>query len=237
MPALPQNSSSVVAACAGALLLTACPLDERGLGPPIEVTWTFHPAAGEGGEGGGGGASEGGQTSSNAGSPPGVPPDPVAPRRSNWAFDQGAEGWEAEPDSAQRWIHEDAFDDSSSGSLSLVNTVEGDGYEFWMTGTSRCVAVRPDTDYVLSVDLFIPRDQVTGAAGFGIEFFNAPDCQGLLLDLTGALTAITGGWETLEKPRRTPAGVKSALLRLVVTKVEKNPPFEARFDNVHFAED
>jgi hypothetical protein len=201
---------------AQALGLLACSVDGRGLVTSVEA------ATGAGGDrdygadsvAGAGGASECGRSGSC------------------WSFEADVEGWQAEEGVSQRWTSADVTHEGASGSLVVTNFDTQPGKDFWTAGTWQCMPVRESTDYGMSLAIFIPSNQEAGAAGFGLEYFNAPECAGLLLDLSSFLTATTGAWLSVQRSGPTPEGAKSALLRLLVTKVHEGPSFEARFDDV-----
>jgi len=220
--ALRARSVDKRALSAAVLCVAACSVDGR------ELVTGFATTKGAGGEAGAPNAVE----DLNAGLLAGAGGAPDCERSDCWSFDDGVEGWEPEDGIAQRWTSADVDRDGRSGSLVVTNFDTRPSKDFWMGGTWKCVPVRENRDYRVTLSLFIPRNQAAGAAGFGLEYFNAPDCAGLLLDLTSFLTANAGSWQFVRRPLATPEGAKSALIRLLATKVHEDPSFEARFDDV-----
>lgn len=205
---------------AAALWLAACSVDGREL------------VSGTGATTGGGGEAGDASSDDFVGLLAGAGGAPDCERGDCWSFDDGVEGWEPEDGVTQRWTSADVKHDGASGSLVVTNFDTKPSRDFWMGGTWKCVPVDEKRDYRVNLSIFIPRHQAAGAAGFGLEYFNAPDCAGLLLDLTSFLTANAGSWLAVRRPLRTPGGAKSALIRLLATKVHADPSFEARFDDV-----
>lgn len=208
---------------AGASIALECSLDERPL-ERLTVTWHFGDA-GEAGQGGPSvGIGAGGEADGAGGE-----------RANHWSFDAGADGFTAESGVEQSWSVIGVAGERAYGSLLVANAVVADEDGFWMAGTSKCVAVTEKRYYDVSAQMLIPAGQPPGAVGFAVEFFNAPGCEGLLLDLSSYLTATTGEWIRADRNRSSPPGARSALVRLVVTKLHRNPSFEAHFDQVRFA--
>jgi hypothetical protein len=203
----------------GASVLVRCMVDDRELGaapPPLETS------------GAGGTDAMLGVITAGQG---GVDASGVV---TSWRFDHDVSGWQAEDGVDQSWSNVDASRNANSGSLLVSNAVPGQGTDFRMAGTSVCMPVEGGVDYDVAAEIYIDPGQKTGGGGLDVEFFNAPDCEGLLLDLTDFLTATTGKWQLGEKQPTAPQLAKSALFRLVATKLETDPPFAVRFDDVHF---
>jgi hypothetical protein len=221
-----MGASELASACIGALLLVGCPLDDRSL--RHEAVRYLGP-----GYDGSGGDNDGvteldGEAGEGAAS--GAPVD--SGFGTMWSFDHDEQGFEAEDGIEQNWSDRDALGHAHSGSLTVANTNVHDAGDFWLAGSKRCFPMRGDRGYLFRVDLRLASGQGPGSGGFGLEVFNAPDCQGLLLDSLSFLSANTDTWLQVEKSRPAPQGAKSALLRLLVSKVQRDPPFEVSFDNV-----
>jgi hypothetical protein len=202
-----------VAALGLAIVLAACTVDGRHLG---------HEAASSGGGAGGvpdddwgGAAGEG----------------PVH----RWTFDANADGWVTEPGVEQSWEADDSRHHRNSGSLSVTSMAEGDSHnDYWTGASTQCVTVDEGQTYRLGVDVFVPLQDTTGGAGAAILYVNTPTCEGLRITLTTLTVSGPGRWKRVKGSLQAPAGAKSALLRLLVTKVSDGPSYEASFDNVEF---
>ena len=212
-----RHWSALALAAAVVVPSAGCTVDERRLSP-ITVTYSF-------GASGAGGADDGGSDFAAGGD------------AEVWSFDTDTDGFTAESGIQQSFSHEDAAGYGRSGSLDIVATLQRNSDDFWLGGTSQCVPVVEDRTYDLELQIYIPHDQGAGSGGFVLEVFNAPDCEGLLLDLTNLLTADTGSWQRATQTRKTPLGSKSASMRLVVDKPYRATKFEVLFDNVHFVGD
>ena len=203
-------------ACLGAILLVRCALDERSLqSPPVS----------ELGRGQGASSGTGGDAESGA-------PNGGADGRIRWSFDEDAEGFQPENGIAQTWSDKDGHDDSHSGSLLLAALTTSDSRDFWTAGASTCTPIEARTDYVLTVETYIESGQGEGVGGLSIEIYNAPDCQGLLLDLRNYSNGSTGVWVIAKTRLPTPAKAVSARVRPVVSKLLRDPAFRVRFDNI-----
>jgi hypothetical protein len=197
-------------ACLGLVGVVACAVDDRPLHRRPQIY--FGDAGAEGGEGGQG--------------------NPVR----TWTFDDGTQDWSPEAGIEQRFGSDDAAGDKRSGSLLLTHTLVAGSDEYELGGTMQCLPVTGDTVYRLSAKTFVPKDQGPGGSGFIMAYFNADDCQGLQLDLLNYASDKTGVWSRAQKTRLAPAGTKSVLLRLVVTKVWRLPSFDVAFDDVVLSE-
>jgi hypothetical protein len=154
-----------------------------------------------------------------------------------WPFDDDTDGWQAELGVEQRFSEDDATEESDSGSLELINTLAGDGDEVVTAGASYCLPVSEGVSYHVSLVVYLPTDQTIAGAGFALEFFNAPDCHGLLRGSSSRIAPASGAWQRLHKSAPAPSEAESVLFRLVVNKLEKHPSLLARFDDVRFAEE
>lgn len=228
------------------LLLGACTLDRR----------TLHGASANSPNDANGGAgsngilvmgqddSAGGAPSSAAGAPAaddgsaaasaeGGAPASASPPLTGWTFDHDIAGWQAETDVKERWSSTDFAGSSDSGSLLVKNESTGTSGMYSTAGSSQCVIVTTGRGYDIAGEVFIAAGQSNGGAGFSIEFYDDVACQGALVQLEDYLTATTSAWQRGERTA-TPGGARSALIRLVVSKAESDPPFSALFDDVTF---
>jgi len=203
-------------ACLGAALLVRCAVDDRPLrAQPVSAL------------GHGQGAASG-----SDGEPGGGAPNGGADGRIRWSFDEDEEGFQPEDDISQEWSTEDGREDTHSGSLLLAALKTSESREFWTAGASVCTPIEAKTEYVLTVETYIESGQGEGAGGLSVEIYNAPDCQGLLLDLHNYLNGSTGVWVIAKSRLPTPAKAVSARVRPVVSKALREPAFRVRFDNI-----
>lgn len=207
-----QGASELGVACLAVLGLVACEVDDRYLGRAPQIV--FHDA---GRDGEGGGAGEG---------------NPVR----TWNFDDGTEDWEPEAGIEQRFSRDDVAGNDDSGSLNLTHTLVAGSDAFELGGTAMCLPVEGDKLYRFSAKTFVPKDQGPGGSGIIMSFFNAPDCEGLQLELVNWASDKTDTWLNAERLSRAPEGTKSVFLRLVVTKVWRLTRFEVVFDDVELSE-
>jgi hypothetical protein len=230
-----------------ALLLGACSLDERTLhgassslpndvngeggsngivvtGQDDSVGGAPSSAGGAPGTGGGSAATSGEGGATDSASPP--PPD-------GWTFDHDIVGWQAEPDVQELWSATDFAASPDSGSLMVTNKSKGSPGMYSTAGSSECVLVTTGRGYDVAAEVFIAPGQSNGSGGFAIEFYDDAACQGALVQIENYLTATTKVWQRGERTA-TPAGARSALIRLVVSKLESDPPFSVLFDDVTF---
>ncbi len=197
----------------------------------IVVTGQDDSAGGAPSSAGGAPGAEGGAaaTGADGGAVDGAAPPPPT----GWTFDHDIVGWQAEPDSTQKWSSTDFAGDPNSGSLMVTNKSKGNSGSYSTAGSSQCVLVTTGSGYDVSAEVFIARGQSNGSGGFSIEFYDDTACQGALVQLENYLTATTNAWQRGERTA-TPAGAHSALIRLVVSKLESDPPFSVLFDDVTF---
>ncbi|HTQ04031.1 MAG TPA: hypothetical protein VMI54_09245 [Polyangiaceae bacterium] len=216
--ALPSRAS-LVAVGFGSLVLAGCPVDERALGE----------RAGPLAESAGGAAGDDFPQGFDASGQGGADAAGVI---GSWGFAHDTSGWQAESDVDQSFSTLDADGSAQSGSLLLTNTGIGTGNQYHARGSSVCLSVAGGVTYDMFAKIRIDRGQNTGSAGFVVEFFNAPDCEGLMLNLTSYATATTERWVLAKKTEKAPDATQSAQFRLIASKLEADPPFSARFDDV-----
>ena len=229
--------SALVLAVAASL--GACGLDER-----VLLT-----ADASGGSASGGAGSAG--SSSGAGQPPGwdapAPPDCAYVGEavaagcetlvSNPGFDQGVVGWPGESLSMQiSWADQDAAASTTSGSLSVDNTLFGDAAGEVISGALQCIGATPGAVYDMAADVFIPAQSAAGRAGLSVFFYKMADCNashsGTDMSFTTDLVQDTEVWTPVSGRFVVPNGFNSMEVRLVAGKDFKLRSFKVLFDNV-----
>ena len=154
--------------------------------------------------------------------------------RGIWTFDHDIGAWQADEGVELGWSSVDAAHSAYSGSLAVTNAAAASADAYHSAGASVCVNARGGTTYDVSAELEIDGDQRTGSAGFAVEFFNVPGCEGLRLGVANYLSATTSRWVLGERTPTAPAGSQSALFHHVASKLGTDPPFTVRFDDVRF---
>lgn len=202
-------------ACGVCSALLACTVDERRLAHD-HFEWIS--------AGGAGGSDEVGDLAGAGG-------------MHHWTFDVDSDGWVTEPGVQQSWQRRDARNSPRSGALLVSSTLIGDSSDYWTGASTQCVPVTEGENYGLDLDIFIPLQDTTGGAGAAILYTNADACEGLMLNLTTLTSSALGTWKHGRAALAAPAGTKSALLRLLVTKISDGPSYQASFDNVEFGPD
>lgn len=235
-----------IAALFSAALLS-CALDDRALAPK----------AGVAGAAGTAGSNEPANTAGSGGSAGlGVPlaplpvdcdfsgssPTECATAIENPGFNSGTTPWSAEPGPVTlSWYEEDALEEASSGSLSVVNALTGEASGPASVGAVQCLETSAGQIYGLAADVFIPNGQGDGldggpylaSAGLSMIFKDGPGCTGFTVgNATSDLVDAAGGWAHVEGKAIAPQGATSVAVRLVTFKSFRQFRFEARFDNV-----
>jgi hypothetical protein len=225
-----RHRQYVASACSGALLIASCAVDDRTLQGAAFTPEGGSPSVLILGPGGAGGTPA---TDESAGAPDGQAgaPETAPTPITRWTFDRDVDGWQPETDIDQAWSSTDVGSDPQSGSLMLTNTSQGPKGEFSSAGSAQCLPVDPDHAYDISTQIYIANDQSTGGGGFSVQFFDDDVCQGTLLDIENFLSANTGVWELGERTSSA-TGARSALFRLVTSKVKSDPNFVVLFDDV-----
>jgi hypothetical protein len=116
--------------------------------------------------------------------------------------------------------------------LNLQNGWQGDVPGVVVAGSAQCVPVAENGSYRLEAKVYVV--DVGAAGGVDATFYATADCSSAFSSAQrgAALTATRGAWEGLEVLLSTPAGTRSALLRLVVTKELSASAATVRFDDV-----
>jgi hypothetical protein len=240
--------ASRAAQCFAALALVACTVDHRRLDPtePPPLT-VIDGTGGAGAIDDTGGASDSADHGDSGGTPAsgdgagdqgGAPVDAARPITSvtSWSFDAGADTADWLPDDGidQSVSEHDAESNPDSGSLLVTGNSRGTSDDFISSGTTVCVEVEADVTYDVAAQVEIDAGQSAGSGGFDVEFLDGPGCNGGLLEQDFFLTATTGAWVLGEKTPAAPAGARTALFRLLVSRRASDPPLAVRFDDVRF---
>jgi len=239
--------ASGVVKCFVACALVACAVDQRRLGaaepPPLGVidgaggagatSGTDEPSAdGDGAESGGAPAEGVG-----AGDQGGASVDSQRPTTAltSFSFDAGdTGGFQPDDGVEQSSSDDDADSNPDSGSLLVTEDTLGASDEFKTGGTTVCLAAQEGVTYDVAAQIEIDAGQSAGSGGFEVEFLDGTGCDGESLGQAFFLTAATGAWTLGEKTPAAPAGARTALFRLLVSKRASDPPFAVHFDDVRF---
>ena len=197
-----------------------------------------------GGTGGGGGSSPGGSAGTGGAQPDGGPcgdldqngvQDCDETLVANSAFNTDVQKWDADPSMTTAWQSSDARGAQASGSMSLKFVTPTSGQGWAIAAAGQCIQAWGEQGFELGARVFIPKDQAGGNAQIGLVFLGEDDCAGSFLGTTTpALTTQAGAWQVLRTSARLPAGTRSALVRLAVTKPGTQASLEAHFDSVLF---
>lgn len=233
-------ASRVAVSCVVLLVLTGCSLDER--------TLYESPPNSEGALGRGGASPDGITSTGEAGqaSQPGVPsnqpcPDLDANHRGDCAetlvanpgFDEGADGWQADPNVTFFWSASEAEASEASGVLTVENrSIVESGTGPVTSGVGTCLSASEGETYLFLAQVHVPREEVQGAGGVSLWFYSEPDCQGGAHAPRTPLLGATPGWAVAQLKAEAPASTQSMRARLVVSKPVTEPNFRVTFDNI-----
>lgn len=210
-------------------------------------------ASSYGGNGGGGRAGNGaagngntggsGAGSSNAGAPAIGPCGDVDQDRvddcaenlaQNTRFDTDVSRWTGEPTSVATWDASDAQAQAGSGSLRVSNVAPtvADSADV-MVAAEQCIPVTADATYVVAARISIANGQGLGAGGINLWLFDQDACKGTFLKaMAPASSEKLGAWTPIVGEVRMPAGARSMVLRLSVTKPFMQDKLDVLFDDV-----
>lgn len=225
----------------------SCALDDRTLAQRASIAG----AAGGAGSGQPSGAAGNGGSAGQAAPLPPLPDDcdyssgvPTGcdTAIANPGFNADTTPWSAEAGPVTlSWYRDDALQEPSSGSLSIVNALTGEATGPASMAAAQCLNTSPGQIYGLAADVFIPNGQGDGldggpyvaTAGLSMIFKDGPDCMGFTVgNATSELADEPGVWSHREGKAVAPQGAVSVAVRLVTFKSFRQYRFEARFDNV-----
>jgi hypothetical protein len=228
--------------------IIGCAIDDRTL---LEADASAGAAGTGAGDGGGTGGS-GGRTEEDATPPPRCvyPADESKAECQtlvqNGAFHQDSSHWNREYDSVLlTWNDEDAAQNDTSGSITVINTLSGLDLGFVVAGARQCLSATPGTLYVVGADVFITggepqylMDASPGRdnpkAGMSILFYKEPDCLGRSHDdsFTTAAVEAEDVWTPIGGSKVAPDEVTSMAVRLIAMKPFRQISMTVDFDNV-----
>jgi hypothetical protein len=150
----------------------------------------------------------------------------------NATFDSDIKGWSPDYNVVQTWISDDAWQQPSSGSLSLKFTTAGGGQGWTAAAVSQCLVGWADQEFELGAHVFIVDGQ-DGTAQISLAMFGNDDSAGSYLGATApAVAAATGSWQPLNTSVKLASGTRSVLVRLAAAKPGSQASFEVHFDDV-----
>ncbi len=152
-----------------------------------------------------------------------------------WTFDDGSDGWKAEPGIEPTFSTDDVNGDPNSGSLTLEMVGVGSGDTLETAGVYQCFSVPYAKEFSLDVSMLVPSQAVVGGASVELDLVNVPGCQGIVLWSGQFADPKPLSWQRIRKKGEVPRGTRSALFKLRVDKFPDEPVFTARFDQVRLA--
>jgi hypothetical protein len=153
-------------------------------------------------------------------------------------FKQDTSAWSAETDTTLTWDPSDAIGDASSGSALVASqgVIDADASGAALRAASQCVPVASKQLVTAYANALVDTGQdADGHAEIDVFFFDGSSCQGTF---TGSfstpqpLDAAPGSWITLHAGSVAGNTVKSALVKLAISKPFRAASFQASFDNV-----
>ncbi len=152
----------------------------------------------------------------------------------NSRFDLNLEHWSAEAQVTTAWDAQNATASTASGCAKLTNTLPVASLMGWtMAGAEQCLQVQSGLEYQIATRVFIPAGQGQGQAGINLWVFGGDDCKSnFLVAVTPAITQTVGVWTTAQGAATLPAGAKSMIVRLVVSKPFVQADLQVSFDDV-----
>lgn len=152
----------------------------------------------------------------------------------NTRFDTDVSGWAGEVNSVATWEPSDAQAQAGSGSLRVSNVapMAADSADV-MVAAGQCIPVTADATYVVAARVSIANGQGLGAGGINLWLFDQDACKGTFLKaMAPASSEKLGAWTPIVGEVRMPAGARSMVLRLSVTKPFMQDKLDVLFDDV-----
>jgi hypothetical protein len=151
----------------------------------------------------------------------------------NFAFDTDTQLWIEETNLQVDWDEADGEGRANSGSILVQNRSELDRDGSLMMGARQCLPVTGGSVYQFAAQVLVPEQSGQGSAGLQVIFYSKQGCTEHVIDQVMSNFVAPGpDWEVVERNERAPNQAASAMLRLVVIKPFRSPPFKAHFDNV-----
>ncbi len=245
-----------------ALLLTACPVDDRlltvsqGTGGQPDNQAGSGAGAGTSGRASGGASGDtgaSGQAGENAAGEAGALsfPDGCADLDQdhvsdctetlldNPAFTTDVTKWTAETDAAISWDARDLLGSRSSGSALLTSSIAVMAPGDSLVAAGQCVPVHEGAILGVFANALIDAGQVSGRAAVSLWFFTADDCPGNAFTEAYETSEQfeTGKLLTLQGSKTVPAQMRSVRVRLGVIKPNSAAMFAVHFDNILLREE
>ena len=156
----------------------------------------------------------------------------------NGDFKADVTHWAAEGQATLDWDEQNAASDRASGSALLTATSPANSSSDGATqyNAKQCVSVSGNQLVTVYANTLVGSDQDSlGRAQIDVEFYDADGCGGIYgtsFSTPQPLDAMLGAWQTLKAGAITAQTVRSALVKLVISKPFRAASFAARFDNV-----
>ena len=167
----------------------------------------------------------------------------------NAGFETSIVSWTAEAATLSDWLNSDAAGSDHSGSLRVVNFLNGETDGVAPGASVQCVPARAGRVYAVAGDVFIVDGQgagvakgtgdgltappYVGKAGFSLYFFRKSDCsEDSIGNADSMLIDQVGAWVHTEGGGKAPEQTKAMLVRLNTMMPFREFKFEARFDNI-----
>jgi hypothetical protein len=153
-------------------------------------------------------------------------------------FKQDVSGWVAEADATLMWDPLNAVGDPPSGSALVASTgvIDADASGAALRAASQCVPIAGKQLVTAYANAFVDAGQdADGKAEVDVFFFDAANCQGTFagsFSTPQPTDGAAGSWLTLLAGSVSSEAVKSALVKLAISKPFRAASFQARFDNV-----
>jgi hypothetical protein len=151
----------------------------------------------------------------------------------NAVFATDVDNWNVGVMPLLAWSDQNRAADTPSGSALISfesDPVDADGLA--ESAAAQCVPVSGGKKLVLRANAYIESDQGEGLAGLGVWFYEQDDCSGPALTPFEVIRAETDTWLTLSGSPDVPANATSMVVRLTVSKPQRQEAFEVVFDNV-----
>lgn len=151
----------------------------------------------------------------------------------NAVFATDVDGWNVGLTPLLAWSDQNRAADTPSGSALISfesDPIDMDGVA--ESAAAQCVPISGSTKLVLRANAYIKPKQGEGLAGLGVWFYEEADCSGTALTPFEVVRAETDTWLTLNGSPDVPANAKSVVVRLTVSKPQRQEAFEVVFDNV-----
>ena len=160
----------------------------------------------------------------------------------NPGFAVDTAGWDADMGPLTlRWKKNDATNDATSGSLSVLNAFFGEADGPIALGAFQCLPATAGRTYAIAGDVFVPNGQgegpdggsYTAGAGFSVIFKDDTECEGhTLSSFSSDVVTEPDAWTHREATGVAPHGAGSMNVGPMTLKNFREYMFEAWFDNV-----